>query len=99
MKTNDANSQRKAILDSIEKCKDDFRGSDWERLLFIIQEIILDNNEGIKKLWNFMNKFKGKKKYRKGKRIFFILAELGLEQVFDKLIAEESKYKEECKLK
>ena len=56
-----------------------FRASDWERLLFIIQEIILDNNEGIKKLWDFMNKFKGKRRYHKGKRIFFILAELGLE--------------------
>jgi hypothetical protein len=55
-----------------------------------LQEIILENTNGVSHLWQFINNFKGKKtRFRKGKRVFEILAAFGMEEVFDKLIAEE----------
>jgi hypothetical protein len=62
-------------------------------LLFIIHEIILENIHGVGHLWQFINNFKGKKRFRKGKRVFEILSVLGMEPIFDKLIAEEAAYK------
>jgi hypothetical protein len=63
-------------------------------LLFILQEIILENSSGVSHLWQFINNYKGKKKrFRKGQRIFQILSAFDMEDIFDKLIAEERLYK------
>jgi hypothetical protein len=77
----------------VEKHKDYFTVAAWEKLLFILQEIILEDSSGVSHLWQFINGFKGKKRFRKGKRVFEILDAFGMEEVFDKLIVEEYSYK------
>lgn len=62
----------------VDKHRKYFKTTEWDRLLYFIQEIILENNNGVKHLWNFMDNFKGTKRFKKGKRIFDILGTLGL---------------------
>jgi len=52
----------------------------------ILQDVILNNNNAAKRLWNYINGFTGNKKLKKGKKIFKILNCLGLEEVYDELI-------------
>lgn len=56
-----------------------FRNSDWMALLFILNRILRDKNNALKLLWNFIDKFEGKRKIHKGKNVFKILQFLELE--------------------
>jgi hypothetical protein len=71
-------SGKQTARDLIEDHRRYFKAGDWDRLLYILQQIILGDNGGVRHLWQFLNSYEGKKRFRKGKRVFQILSALGL---------------------